>query len=115
MALRSLDQFCREKEIPAFPIVVVAETLDLGMTAVLQAASVGPIRPNLAVFGWSNEVSRIPIFIRQLSLASEVGMNLVILKNQAPVFSERVPIIDVWWQSPRTSRLMLTLSLFADP
>ena len=110
MALRSLDQFCREKEIPAFPIVLVAKTLGQGVAAVLQAASIGPIRPNLAMFGWSSEVSRISLFIRQLSLAAEVGMSLVILKSPEPILTDRKKTIDVWWQSPRTSRMMLILA-----
>jgi amino acid transporter len=110
MAVRSLDHFCREKEIPAFPIVVVSETLDQGVAAVLQAASVGPIRPNLAMFGWSSEVSRISLFLRQLSLAEEVGMSLVILKSQEPVLTDGMKRIDVWWQNPKTSRMMLILA-----
>jgi hypothetical protein len=95
MAVRSLDHFCREKEIPAFPIVVVSETLDQGVAAVLRAASVGPIQPNMAMFGWSSEVSRISLFIRQLSLAEEVGMSLVILKSQEPVLTDGMKRIDV--------------------
>ncbi len=50
-AIRGLDKFCAEKNFEAFPIVVIAENFVQGVSMVLQSSSVGPIRPNVALWG----------------------------------------------------------------
>ena len=43
-ALQQLTQFCNEKNYAAFPVVVAAEQLEQGISMMMQATAIGPIR-----------------------------------------------------------------------
>lgn len=109
-ALRQLEQFCREREIRAFPVAVVAPSLEQGVSMLLQAASVGPVHPNLAMFGWSSDPGRRADFLRQLRTASEIGMSLVLLRADGPVPPLRAGRIDIWWRGRKNGSLMVMLA-----
>jgi hypothetical protein len=52
-AIQELRKFCREKDIDAFPAIVMADSLEKGVSMMLQAVETGPIRPNIAIMGWT--------------------------------------------------------------
>ena len=105
-ALRQLTEFCRRHELGAFPLVLGAASLEEGIRTALQAASIGPIRPNLAMFGFSAADD----FASVLRAASRMGMSLVVLHGDELPPPGRHRRIDVWWRGQRNGSLMLLLA-----
>jgi hypothetical protein len=109
-SLQRLDDFCRDHDIEAFPVSVVAETFEQGASFLLQGAVVGPIRPNMAMFGWSSDEARISTFTRQIRTAMGMNMSLVVLKNGNGPVPRRKKRIDIWWRGHRNGNLMVILA-----
>ena len=106
-ALQQLTQFCNEKNYAAFPVVVAAEKLEFGISMLLQATAIGPIRPNFALFGWSGKMERRQTYIRELRTASALGMSLALIEAKGlPVLKESKRI-DIWWRGQKNGALML--------
>ena len=106
-ALQQLTQFCNEKNYAAFPVVVAAEKLEFGISMLLQATAIGPIRPNLALFGWSGKMERRQTYIKELRTASALGMSLALIETKGlPVLKESKRI-DIWWRGQKNGALML--------
>jgi hypothetical protein len=106
-AVKQLEDFCIEKNILAFPLVVVSRDLASGAITLLQSAGVGPIRPNVAVFGWKSDGHRLDSFIRFLRLSEELQKSVVLVKEGKPVSKKRHMLIDVWWRGKQNGNLML--------
>jgi amino acid transporter len=109
-ALRRLEDFCRDRDIQAFPVSVVADSLEQGASFLLQGSVVGPIRPNMAMFGWSSDKSRLATFTRQVRIALEMNMSLVLLKSGAMPVPRRKKRIDIWWRGHKNGSLMVILA-----
>jgi amino acid transporter len=110
-ALKKLSELCADEEVHAFPLVLASEDRDLGVRAVMQAASVGPVRPNMLVAGWSDEPERVVAYWKNLSVAATLGMGLVLVVDRglpAPEKPERR--VDVWWRGRKNGSLMLLLA-----
>jgi amino acid transporter len=109
-AIKQLTQFCNEKNYAAFPVVVAAEKLEQGIIMLLQATAIGPIRPNMAVFGWSGKMERRQTYLNGLRTASALGMSLALVETKdLPVF-EQPKRIDIWWRGNKNGALMLLLA-----
>lgn len=108
-ALQQLTQFCNEKNYAAFPVVVAAEKLEQGISMLLQATAIGPIRPNLALFGWSGKMTRHHTYIRDLRTASSLGMSLAIIETKGLPAPDEPKRIDIWWRGHKNGALMLLL------
>ncbi|MHC4501885.1 MAG: amino acid permease [Planctomycetota bacterium] len=110
-ALKQLADYCADDDVHAFPLAVVADDRDQGIRTALQAASVGPIRPNLAVMGWATDPERAERHARSLRVAASLGMGLVLIENRGmpppPTEEKR---IDVWWRGRKNGSLMLLLA-----
>ena len=111
-----------EKGLKAFPLVLVAPSVYVGVHSLVQASGIGPIRVNTVILNWMDQLHKGILglgemrYARNLRTAFRFGCNIVILdaKDQAwDVFSS-VPsgekAIDVWWYGDSTSRLMLLLA-----
>lgn len=106
----------------AFPLAVVSRDLDDGFSTLLQAHGIGPLRPNLVLLNWPENISESGLRLRELrygrSLRSafRLGVNIVILDAKLPLWQalEKTEAkdrrIDVWWWGDATSRLMLLLA-----
>ncbi len=105
-ALRQLTEFCRRHELSAFPLVLGATSLEEGIRTALQAASIGPLRPNLALFGFSG-AEHFPGVLRA---AARIGMSLVVLHGDELPPPGRHKRIDVWWRGQRNGALLLLLA-----
>ncbi len=112
IALQQIKKFCLEKHFEAFPIVVMAPNMELGISLLLQSTATGPIRPNLAIFGWSHKRDRVVSYVKELKTAASLDMSLVLLESkQHP--HEIIPgkkRIDVWWRGRKNGALMLLLA-----
>ena len=109
-SLRRLRKFIDENSLNAFPEVLVSESLDTGMSSLLQAHSIGPIKPNLLMVGWSGDKTRIAAFTDTLRLAEELDISQVILQDRGLPGPGRDKRIDIWWRGQRNGSLMLILA-----
>lgn len=104
--VKQLTDFCREEGVPAFPVVLIDADMEHAMSALLQTVSVGPVRPNLAIFGWTDESDRVAAAVRQYRIARDMGMSLVLIH---PGYFAAYPgpkRIDVWWRGLQNGNLM---------
>lgn len=109
-ALRQLERFCDDEGLQAFPVVVVADDVQGGVSMLLQTCALGPIRPNLAVFGWSQDGKNASDYLANLRVAQTVGMSLVVLAaRDLPALTGRKRI-DIWWRGQKNGGLMLLLA-----
>ncbi|HUT23862.1 MAG TPA: amino acid permease, partial [Sumerlaeia bacterium] len=108
--VQQLREYCEEKGIEAFPHVVVAEDVDQGISMLLQAASVGPIRPNLAVLGWASEAERGPALMAHCRTARAMKMSVVLLHDGGLPLGAGPKRIDLWWRGRKNGGLMLILA-----
>ncbi len=109
-AIKLLTQFCNEKNYAAFPVVVAAEKLEQGIIMLLQATSIGPIRPNMAVFGWSGKMERRQTYLNELRTASALGMSLALIETKGFPDVVQQKRIDIWWRGNKNGALMLLLA-----
>jgi hypothetical protein len=115
-ALRQLRTFCRERDLQAFPLVVMAEDRVHGTQTALQAAGFGPIRPNLVLRGWAAGPAIADM--ANLRLAARMDMALALLGGTPEIGPARVAAgarphkrrIDVWWRGRKNGALMLMLA-----
>lgn len=109
-AVRQLQEFCIDKNIHAFPVVVVSPDLEEAAASLLQSASVGPIRPNLAAFGWKGGRDDIDRFIQFLRLSEKMRMSLVLVRAVDLDVGLGRKRIDIWWRGHENGSLMILLA-----
>jgi hypothetical protein len=76
----------------------------------LQAHSIGPLKPNLVVSGWPGTADRADAFARHVTLSLTLGMSHVAVLDRGlppPVKRKR---IDVWWRGQTNGSLMIILA-----
>ncbi|MCL2218441.1 MAG: amino acid permease [Chitinispirillia bacterium] len=113
-----LDMFHKilsQTRIKAFPEVIITPDYNTGVTHFLQANSIGPIKPNLAIFGWSSNLSRAQSFIDGLRTAASLNMSIgLICRPEMPDSKDakerRNRKIDIWWRGERNGSLMVILA-----
>lgn len=109
--LRRLETWLRQAGLPAFPEVLVTADLDAGLNAMLQCHSIGPIKPNIVMFGWPSEPDRVQPFAAHLRAALEMRKSLVALIDHGlPPEHRKHRRIDVWWRGMANGSLMLILA-----
>lgn len=105
---RELEEFLVEKKIEAYVEVIVGPSFDDALSVLLQAQSIGPLKPNMIVSGWPSKPRDYLTFARQLRTNQELGMSQVILVDHGlPEEPER---IDVWWRGRDNGSLMVILA-----
>jgi len=114
-----LQRDIQKDDAHAFPLVVTAPNLEIGLQTVIQAYGIGSLKANTILLNW---LGRSPAKIlglddrevgRNLRAAHHYGCNIVILDVkldkwnalEEPIGQDRC--IDVWWWGDATSRLML--------
>jgi amino acid transporter len=108
-AARQLREFCRKRAINAFPVVVIDENLENGMTGVMQALSMGPLRTNLAVFEWSDSPARLKAHLREFCRAKRLGMNVAAIHPGRVLIPQGPKRVDIWWRGRKNGELMAIL------
>jgi hypothetical protein len=109
-AINQLDHFLRDKHFHALPTVVVAQSLDEGLTVLLQGHPISPLQPNIVLMGWSYDPERSYAFVRHMNSVEILGMNLVVLRDRGLPLEIANRQIDIWWRGRKNGSLMLLLS-----
>ena len=112
-ALASFSRFLDKNDIKAFPEVLVTPDFDVGMSHFLQANSLGPIKPNLAIFGWSNDESNAQDFLSSVQTAASLNMSVGLVCGKHlpdPAQRRSARRIDIWWRGMRNGSLMVILA-----
>lgn len=108
--------------LKAFPLVVAAPNLQVGIHTLVQAFGIGPLRANTVLLNWLEQTPKGILglgelrYARNLREAFRFGCNIVVLDAKEDKWaaldtlspSERR--IDVWWWGDASSRLMLLLA-----
>ncbi len=108
----ALNDFIKKSKIQAFSQVLITPHLDLGLNQLLQSASIGPLKPNLVILGWSSDQSRTEFVVNHLHTAHTLNMSLILLHdNGLPKFEKKVTKrIDIWWRGKENGSLMAILA-----
>lgn len=106
----------------AFPLVVTAPNLQIGIQSVVQAYGIGALKANTILLNWLGDSSTKILglgsedFSRIIRSAFLYGCNVVILNVKTDKWAvieeteERKRYVDVWWWGNATSRLMLLMA-----
>ncbi len=105
--------------VPVYGRVLVAESLEAGVSAMLQAHGIGALRPNLALFSWydfdDTERENAIDYSTMVQTGVRLGCNVGVLHTPDEGW-ERVPdsprtraTITVWWQDDRSGQLLTLL------
>jgi amino acid transporter len=118
----SLRDEIAELALDVYPLVVAAPKLGDGMTTLVQAWGVGPIRSNTVLLNWLEEnggdgdSSAGLWYARTLAGAVRLGQHVVVLESSEASWEELTKVppderrIDIWWFEDESSRLMLLLA-----
>jgi amino acid transporter len=107
-----LQRFVAEQDLALFPETLVVSDFDDGLRVALQAHSVGPLKPNIVLFGWYGGSDRVEAFFDHLHCADDLGMSLLVMADRglpSPPERGRRARIDIWWRGHRNGSLMLIL------
>ncbi len=110
--LNILKDFINTNKIQAFPQVLVTPEIDLGFDQLLQCTSIGPLKPNLTILGWSSDPLRAKAFVQHLHTARLLNMSQILLyDNGLPSLKRKEnPRIDIWWRGKENGSLMAILA-----
>lgn len=108
-AQAELEKYVTDNNLPAFVEVIVSPSFDEGFSVLLQAHSIGPLKPNMVMVGWPPNANSIQTFARHLRLASELDMSQVIVVDHG-LPTGQPSRIDVWWRGRRNGSLMVILA-----
>lgn len=107
----AMDTFLRNNELAVFPEVVFAEDVDEGIRTLVQAHSIGPLKPNTVLFGWPRSAERAEIMFRHVWSIAAMGKSVVVVAEKGLPPEERVRRrIDIWWRGRQNGSLMATLA-----
>jgi len=108
--------------LKAFPMVVVAPSLPVGIQTLVQAFGVGPLKVNTVLLNWLEETPKgilafgERLYGKNLRVAFRLGCNIIVLDAEEDEWSALKGLstenrrIDVWWCGDATGRLMLLLA-----
>lgn len=110
-AQQRLRQFCEERDIEAFPVVVVEESVRRGAATAMQSIQIGPLRPNMVLFGWPGapdpKETVLPALFR---VGRALDMSLCVVRPGHTANRAGTRQIDVWWRGMKNGNLMLLLA-----
>jgi len=109
-ALERLQRFLDENSLTAFPEVVIAQDFDEGLITLLQCHSIGPLKPNLVLFGWTSDPERLLLMARHLQAAKLLGMSMALLRDRGLPAPRQARRIDIWWRGRKNGSLMIVLA-----
>ncbi|MFZ5949641.1 MAG: amino acid permease [Candidatus Rifleibacteriota bacterium] len=111
IAERQLKNFFAEFKLRVFPHVVIAPDIATGIETCLQGTAIGPLRPNLVMFGWPENRENARAVLEQCRNAALLQMGQILIRNRGLPDPERDHRrIDVWWRGRKNGSLMTVLA-----
>jgi amino acid transporter len=108
---KTLERFIASNRLQAFAQVLVTPDFDTGLSHLLQTSAVGPLKPNLIIWGWSQDSSRSLQTVKNLRAAHSLQMSQIIIKSAGfPGAKARKRMIDIWWRGKHNGSLMVILA-----
>ncbi|MBN1424865.1 amino acid permease [Candidatus Fermentibacteria bacterium] len=109
--IRELTLEVRSRHPNVFPEVIVAQHPDTSLLTVMQAHSIGPLKPNTLLLGWPPRGTRAPLVGELLRAAGTLGMSALCLVDRGLPSSQKASSrIDVWWRGQKNGSLMVILA-----
>ena len=117
-----LEKDISEQNFSAFPLVMFASNLQIGVQSLVQSFGIGPLKANTILFNWLEQLHpgvlglKESSYTRSLWTAFRLGCNIVVLDaseeewNRVKSVPSEERRIDVWWWDDPTSDLMLLLA-----
>ncbi|PKN06130.1 MAG: amino acid permease, partial [Deltaproteobacteria bacterium HGW-Deltaproteobacteria-7] len=103
--------FLQKEEFPAFPVVVVEETVHGAVKALLQCHGLGGMRPNTVMLGWSSDPENAGVFAATLDIARRMKRSLLIVASGQEERTEAIEgNVNIWWSDKKSGALMLLLA-----
>ncbi len=109
-AAAQLENFLQEHHFEALSSVVVAESLDEGLSALIQGHPFGPLCPNIVMMGWPSNQEWIESFVHHLNSLKLLSMGVIIVRDKGLPQQEGRRRIDVWWRGLANGSLMILLA-----
>ena len=107
-----LRSMIEDERLAAFPAVVVAEDIDLGVLALIQCHGIGDLQPNTVLLGWPRTEERWPALAHMTRTIADMQRSILILKSDTHVQSIDIApegTIDIWWRGLANGPLMLLI------
>lgn len=106
-----MRHFLQKEGFPAFPVVVVEETVHGAVKALLQCHGLGGMRPNTVMLGWSSDPENVGVFAATLDIAKRMKRSLLIVASAQEERTRAVEgIVNIWWSDRKSGVLMLLLA-----
>lgn len=110
-AQERLEAFVRDNGFHAFAEAVAVADFDSGVSVFLQSHSIGPIKPNIVMLGWSADPARAEAYVGHLSTIARLKRSVVALADQGlPEGPKERWRIDLWWRGQQNGALMTVLA-----
>jgi amino acid transporter len=121
-AEKELRKSIAQYGLKAFPLVVAAPNLQVGIHTLVQAFGIGPLRANTILLNWLDQTPKGILGLGELRYAKYLreafrfDCNIVVLDAKENAWTALESLssderrIDVWWWDDATSRLMLLLA-----
>lgn len=111
-ALKQMHNFLIEKNIKAFPHVIIADSIINGTKILLRGTAYSPLRPNILTLGWKNDSKNASTdYLATLKEATILNISQVLIaettQTATPHKNKR---IDLWWRGRKNGSLMLLLA-----
>ena len=112
---RILYKFIQDQKLEAFPAVVAASSVPIGMESLVQTHGLGALRPNTVLLGWPSDPQKAGSFSTILRSITSLERSIISVRfNDAALEADprAVPLgtIDVWWRGHKNGELMLLLA-----
>ncbi len=107
--LPKLKAMISENRLPVFPEVVVGSNFESEIPILLQAHSLGAMKPNTVIFGWPKDGDKTAGFVRNIGTVSLLGMNCVLYMSgiHRDDGYQAGNHVDLWWRGQKNGALML--------
>ena len=109
-AVTQLERFLKENDFDALPTVVVSPSLDEGLNSLVQGNTIGPLRPNIVLMGWSYDEERFDSFVRLLNSVRLLKKSIILINDNGLPASKTSRRIDIWWRGRENGSLMVIIA-----
>ncbi|MFC1467747.1 amino acid permease [Verrucomicrobiota bacterium] len=107
----ALENFLQDNDLEVFSEVVFSNDVDDGIRVLVQAHSIGPLKPNTVVIGWPRSAERAEMVIHHLNNIKALGKSAVTVVNHGlPEPGNHQKKIDIWWRGQKNGSLMIILA-----